>query len=103
MMPSAPPSELLAIAPRVVWFEAPEKALSDPARFFAYAMRYASHQDMEVFRRFFSDDDLRGFLASAPPGIVDPRSWSYWHLKLDQYPPPPLSVRTFGENLPKAQ
>jgi hypothetical protein len=84
------------IARRVIWFEQPEKALADPIRFMAYAMAYALHQDMRVIRRYVSDDDFREALDRAPPGIVDPRSWSYWNLKMGRYPPPPLPKRRFG-------
>ena len=97
MSATSPPLELRQIAQRIIWFESPEKALSDPARFFAYAMRYATHRDMNVLRKHFGDDELRELLRSVPPGIVDPRSWAYWHLKLGQYPPPPLPERDLGE------
>jgi hypothetical protein len=84
------------IARRVIWFEQPEKALADPIRFMAYAMAYAVHQDMRVIRRYVSDDDFREALDHAPPGIVDPRSWAYWNLKMGRYPAPPLPKRRFG-------
>jgi hypothetical protein len=84
---------LLAVARRVVWFEPPETALADPVRFLAYAMSYGTHEDMREVRRHVADDDLRAALAAAPPGIIDPRSWAYWHLVVDRYPPPPLPRR----------
>lgn len=86
----------LEVARRVMWFEPPEKALARPARFVAYAMTYAWHEDMRVIRRHLSDDDLREALDCAPPGIIDPRSWAYWNSKLGRYPAPPLPRRTFG-------
>ena len=85
-----------AVARRVVWFEEPSEALSDPVRFMAYAMAYATHDDMKVLRRYISDDDFREALDKAPPGIIDRRSWAYWNSKMGRYPPPPLPVRTFG-------
>jgi hypothetical protein len=85
--------EMLAVARRVVWFEPPETALADPVRFLAYAMSYGTHEDMREVRRHVADDDLRAALAAAPPGIIDPRSWAYWHLVVDRYPPPPLPRR----------
>jgi hypothetical protein len=87
--------ELQAVARRVVWFEEPERALADPARFLAYAMTWGTHEDLRSIRRHASDDDMREALAHAPPGIFDPRSWSYWHLMLDCWPPPPLPARRF--------
>ena len=86
----------LNIARRVIWFEQPEEALADPIRFMAYAMTYARHQDMRVIRRYVSDDGFREELDHAPPGIIDPRSWAYWNLKMGRYPAPPLPKRRFG-------
>jgi hypothetical protein len=86
----------MAIARRVIWFEEPEKALTDPIRFMAYAMAYALHRDMRVIRHYVSDDAFREALDPAPPGIIDPRSWAYWNLRMGRYPPPPLPERTFA-------
>lgn len=87
--------ELAKVAQRVIWFEPPDEALADPIRFVTYAMTYGTHDDMNVIRRYLSDDELREALNHAPPGIFDPRSWAYWHLKLGHYPPPPLPTRAF--------
>jgi hypothetical protein len=84
------------VARRVIWFEPPAAALADPVRFMAYAMSHATPEDMRVVRRYVSDEDFREALDHAPPGIIDPRSWNYWHLKLGRYPPPPLPRREFG-------
>jgi len=83
------------IARRVIWFETAEQALARPERFLAYAMTYARHEDMQVIRRYVSDDDFREALDLAPPGIIDPRSWAYWNLKMGRYPAPPMPVREF--------
>lgn len=88
--------QILRVARRIVWLEEPEKALADPVRFMAHAMSNARHKDMRVIRRHVSDDDFREALDRAPPGIIDPRSWAYWNLKMGRFPPPPLPVRTFG-------
>jgi hypothetical protein len=93
-IPLTPETE--ALARRLVWFEEPEEALSDPSRFVAYAFARATHEDMKILRAFLSDDDLREALDHAPPGIVDPRSWAYWNSKLGRYPPPPMPSRRFG-------
>ena len=89
--------ETAAVAAKIIWFEPPSEALSDPVRFMAYAMTYARHEDMRVLRRYVSDDDLRDALDRAPPGIIDARSWAYWNSKMGRYPPPPLPVRRFGD------
>ena len=89
-------NETEAVARRIIWFEEPAEALSDPIRFMAYAMASATHDDMKVLRRYVSDDDFREALDKAPPGIIDARSWSYWNSKFGRYPPPPLPRRRFG-------
>jgi len=85
--------ETQALARRLVWFEAPEEALSDPLRFMAYAFARATHEDMRIVRAYLTDDDLREALDRAPPGIIDPRSWAYWNIKLGREPVPPLPKR----------
>jgi hypothetical protein len=87
---------MLQLARRIVWLEEPEKALLDPVRFMAYAMTYACHKDMRVIRRHVSDDEFREALDSAPPGIIDPRSWAYWNLRMGRVPPPPMPKRAFA-------
>jgi hypothetical protein len=88
--------ETAAVARRVVWFEPPAEALADPIRFMAYAMASATHADMQVIRRYVSDDDFREALDRAPPGIIDPRSWAYWNSKFGRYPAPPIPTRRLG-------
>jgi hypothetical protein len=95
VLPRTP--ELQAVARRVIWFEEPVQALATPVRFLAYAMAYATHADMQVIRRFVSDDGLREALDQAPPGIIDPRSWSYWNVLLGRYPVPSLPERRIPE------
>lgn len=90
--------ETLEAARRIVWFEEAHRALSDPVRFMAYAMTYARHEDMRIIRRYVSDDEFRQALDRAPPGIIDPRSWAYWNLKMGRFPPPPLPQRSFDNS-----
>jgi hypothetical protein len=86
--------DLLAVAPRVIWFEPPEKALADAVRLLAYAMTYGTLQDITVIRRYLDLDDFREALERAPPGIIDERSWAYWNVMTGRYPVPPMARRT---------
>lgn len=76
-------AETVALARRLIWFESAEVALSDPVRFLAYAFAAARAGDMAILRRYVDADSLRYALQHAPPGIIDARSWAYWHLMLD--------------------
>ncbi len=96
MRPIPQNDETRGLARSLVWFETPEEALADPVRFMAYAFARATHEEMKRLRRHVSDDDLLEALAKAPPGIIDPRSWSYWNTRFGNYPPPPLPVRHFA-------
>jgi hypothetical protein len=90
-IPLTPETE--AVAKRVVWFEAPERALADPVRFLAYAMTYGAHEDMAAIRRHVSNAEMIEALDKAPPGIIDGRSWAYWNAIVGRYPPPPMPKR----------
>jgi len=89
--------DLLAVAPRVVWFEPPEQALANPIRFLAYVMTYATPEEVAVVRRYVDLDDLREALEHAPPGIIDERSWAYWNAMTGRYPPPPMPRRVIPD------
>ncbi len=92
-IPLTPDTE--ALARRLVWFEEPTEALSDTFRFVAYALARATHEDMKVVRAYLTDDDIRDALDHAPAGIIDPRSWAYWNVKMGRYPAPPMPTRKF--------
>jgi hypothetical protein len=93
MNPLPDTMEFRDVAKRVIWFEPPDIALRDLFRFMAYAFRYASHEDMQHLRTRLSDEDLRSILTKVPSGIIDPRSWSFWHAILGVYPAPPQPKR----------
>jgi len=89
--------DLMAVAPRVIWFEPPEQALADPIRFLAYLMTYGTADDIAVVRRYLGEDDLREALEHAPPGIIDERSWAYWNAMIGRYPAPPMPRRNIPD------
>ena len=93
MKPLPLTSDLLAVAPRVLWFEEPEKALADPIRFMAYLMTYGTSDDVTTVRQYVDDDAFREAIENAPPGIMDERSWAYWNAVAGHYPPPPMPQR----------
>jgi hypothetical protein len=96
MKPLPHNADLLALAPRVIWFEPAEAALADPVRFLAYVMAYGTVEEISLVRRYVSLDDFRETLEHAPPGVMDERSWAYWNTKFGRYPVPPMPQRRFG-------
>src|SRR5712692_9147343 len=68
--------ELLAVARRIFWFGTPEEALEFPLRFLTYAMTYASDEDIEILRKYFTEDDFKATLDNPAPGIFDRSSWA---------------------------
>ena len=86
-------TDLLGLAPRVIWFESPEQALADPVRFLTYVMTYGTLEELAVVRRYATMADFREALEHAPPGIMDERSWAYWNVMTGRYPVPPMPRR----------
>lgn len=86
-------TESLRKSARCLWFEAPEKAVDDPARFAAYVLTYGDTDDVDALREQFSLNDIREALDNAPPGVFDPRSWAYWNLMVGREEAPPLPQR----------
>jgi hypothetical protein len=93
MKPLPHNADLLGVAPRVLWFEPPERALAEPVRFLTYVMTYGTAEEIAVVRRYVSLDDFREVLEQVPPGIMDERSWAYWNVMTGRYPVPPMPRR----------
>lgn len=85
--------ELLAVAKRIFWFGTPKEALEFPLRFLTYAMTYATDEDIEILRKYFSDDDFKAALDDPAPGIFDQSSWAKWNQRYGRNPIPPLPKR----------
>jgi hypothetical protein len=83
-------------AERCVWYEPPEKAITDPARLAAHILTYGAVEDVVALRGQYSVDDIRDALDAAPAGIFDARSWAYWNLMVGRYVTPPLPERKFA-------
>lgn len=95
MTPFPATPEFLRAARRIVWFKPPEEALNQPIELMAYAMKHSTDDDMALLLDHVGMDGLCEALTHAPPGVIDPRSWSYWNAKAGRYPAPPMPTRTF--------
>ena len=85
--------ELERLARRYVWWQAPGETLARRTHFLCQLMQLATPADMSFARHHFGDDAFREALRDAPPGVLDARSWNFWHLVLLQRSPPPLPTR----------
>lgn len=74
---------LEGVAARLFWWKQPAEALADPKRFLAQVMTYGTVEDVAIVQRHFPESAFREVLADPPPGVFDPRSWAYWHLRFD--------------------
>jgi hypothetical protein len=88
--------EFLRAAKRIVWFRPPEQALDNPIELLAYAMKHSTDRDMALLLEHVGKKGLREAIDNAPPGIIDPRSWSYWNAKIGRIPAPPPPRRDLG-------
>lgn len=86
-------NDLIAVARRVVWYREPAAAVADADHFLAHVMTYGTIEDVLVARRHFSSADFQHALEHAPAGVMDPRSWSYWHAVAGRIPSPPMPRR----------
>jgi hypothetical protein len=84
---------LRELARRYVWWEPAERALARPGRLLCQLMQLGTLEDVRAARDLLGDDAFRAALRAAPPGILDDRSWNFWHLLLFRQPPPPLPAR----------
>ncbi len=90
-------SELQVLAHKLFWWKSPREVLQYPKRLLAQVMVYGTPEDVVLVKQYFSNTDFLEVLKAPPVGVFDARSWAYWHLMLDKYPPPPLPTRQFNK------
>ena len=87
---------LLDIAKRVKWFDAPERTLAHEADFLGRVMALATLEDAGFVEQVYGRDQMIAAIRSAAPGAMDPRSWSYWHLRLGLGRAGAMPIRRFA-------
>jgi hypothetical protein len=87
------PVDLHRIASRVVWWEAPERVVARENDFLCRVMTLGTLQDALDIERHFGRDRMAQALRQAPAGVMDARSWSYWHARLGAGPASAMPVR----------
>jgi hypothetical protein len=81
------------LATRYVWWQPPGETLARRDHFLCQLMALGTLEDMRFARAHFGDDAFRHALAHAPAGVIDARSWNFWHRLLLGHPPPSLPER----------
>jgi hypothetical protein len=84
---------LVELARRYVWWLPPEQTLARAALLPCQLMQLGTLEDVSSARRLLGDDAFRAALRDAPPGVLDAKSWNFWHLVLFRQPPPALPER----------
>ncbi len=87
--------ELRRIASRVVWWDTPEHVVSRLDDLLCRVMALGDWADANYIETLYGPDRLRTALKSAPPGVLDARSWHYWQHRLGLGVPDPLPARRF--------
>lgn len=79
---------LRAIAAKYVWWQPAEVTLARPRHFLCQLMTLGTAEDVRFVRRVMSDEALIDALEHAPPGVMDAKSWNFWHLFFGRQPSP---------------
>lgn len=83
---------LLELAARYVWWQPPEQTLARRHHFLCQLMTLGTIEDLRAAREILGEAAMLDALRHAPPGVMDPKSWNFWHLRFG-LPVPPLPAR----------
>jgi hypothetical protein len=97
MMIEPYPAELVRIAQKVVWYDAPEQTLQDLKTFLSHLMVFGSPADLAAVERYVPQDEFRKVLEDAPAGVFTTEAWALWHERLEIDAIPPLPRRRFPD------
>jgi hypothetical protein len=87
---------LYKLAAKYIWWKRPEEALRYSDRVVLQVMNIGDYEDVQELVDFFGEQALRQIISSAEPGLLNERSWAYWHYRLGMAQPgkvPPLPKR----------
>jgi hypothetical protein len=91
------PEELVRVARKVVWYDAPQQTLDDIPTFLAHLMVYGSPADVTIVEGYLPEEEFRRALLHAPAGVFTQDAWIRWHRRLGLEPIPPLPRRRFPD------
>lgn len=85
--------DLYEFAKQIVWFDGPERRVTDTSDFLAFIMAKSVPSAFEHAKKAFgfTEKDFRNALKSAKPGLfVYPEQWERWNQTLGIKPPLPF-------------
>ena len=74
---------LALLAHKYIWWKSVDDALEQPDRIIAQVMNIGDFDDMLRIEALAGEEAMRTVLRQAEIGQFTPRSWSYWHYRLD--------------------
>tara|TARA_B100001013_G_scaffold325400_1_gene237406 strand:+ start:522 stop:788 length:267 start_codon:yes stop_codon:yes gene_type:complete len=87
----------MRIARELFWW----KSLENEIRFACQVITLGTWDYVLLAREDLGDEFFKSALENTPLGVVDTRSWNYWHLVYEISPVPPSPVRSFPPLLSK--
>jgi hypothetical protein len=90
------PEALLPYARKYVWWKTPEDAVAYPQKVIAQVMNIGEYDDVLTLTDLVGEAALRGVIQTAEIGQFSPKSWHFWHYRLNLAEldcVPPLPVR----------
>lgn len=84
---------LKRFAQRYIWWQPPEESLRSPDRILLQVMEIGEWEDCLAMMSGFSRDHLEAALGAGTAGTLSPKSWNFWHIRLnvgEPGNPPPL-------------
>jgi hypothetical protein len=70
-------------AKKYVWWKSEDEAGEQPERVIAQVMNIGDFDDVQTLVMLVGTELLKKILNEAEIGQFSPRSWSYWHYRLD--------------------
>lgn len=70
------------LARRYVWWRPPAEAVADERQFVAQVMAFGTWDDAHWLLARLGEAAFRRVLRDPPPGVLDAKAWTFWHLRL---------------------
>ncbi|HEX4451864.1 MAG TPA: hypothetical protein VH143_13395 [Kofleriaceae bacterium] len=86
-------ADLEELARRYVWWKPPAESAANLGHLLCQVMQLGTQEDIAAARALVGDDAFRTALRAATPGLLDERSWNFWHRFWFHEAPPVMPER----------